>query len=209
MDDKLFAKQLRKPTGNIGKHVGNVMNDINLFMNTFTFNCMNISNNDKILEIGFGNGSFIRTILGKANNISYRGVELSKTMLEEATIVNQSYINDGVVELKLANVYDMPFENEFFDKVVTVNTIYFFEDIEIAIKEIYRVLAKGGILCISMRSKEKFQNVSFAKYFPNIFDYKELENILKNNRFEDIKKEYCIEPNSEGKLDVICIIAKK
>jgi len=209
MDDKLFAKQLRKPTGNIGKHVGNVMNDINLFMNSFTFKSMNIKNNDRILEVGFGNGKFIQNILEKAENVTYKGIELSEIMIEEAIIRNQPLINSGIVDLKLANVYNIPFEKETFDKVVTINTIYFFENIDAAIKEISRVLIKNGSLCITIRTKEKFQNVSFSQYLTNLFDYSELESILLSNGFENIKKEYCIEPNSENKLDVLCILANK
>lgn len=43
MDDKIFAKQLRKPAEAVGKYVGNVMNDINSFMNTYTYKKININ----------------------------------------------------------------------------------------------------------------------------------------------------------------------
>jgi len=48
----------------------------------------------------------------------------------------------------------LPFDEASFDKVLTVNTVYFLESLESSFREIHRVLAPGGTLAIGFLPKE-------------------------------------------------------
>ncbi|NQY08110.1 MAG: hypothetical protein HRT71_01165 [Flavobacteriales bacterium] len=86
MEPEELASQLRRPTGEGGIEIGNVMNELNGCMSSFVYNHMNVSENDQILEIEFGNGKLIPEILNKATNVSYTDIDLSDDMVREATV---------------------------------------------------------------------------------------------------------------------------
>jgi len=72
-----MAKQLRRPSGVMGDKVGNMMNKANEFLYDFTLGVMNLSDNQTILEIGFGNGKFFEKIFSRANNLQVTGLDFS------------------------------------------------------------------------------------------------------------------------------------
>lgn len=68
---KNIALQLRKPEGDWGIEMGEKMNVGNKFINLHTIDVLNPKANDVILEIGMGNGFFVKDIfkLEKYNSI--------------------------------------------------------------------------------------------------------------------------------------------
>ena len=57
---KEVAAQLRKPVGENGTEIGKLMNVGNAPMNRHTLAVLNPEPNDSILEVGMGNGFFVR-----------------------------------------------------------------------------------------------------------------------------------------------------
>ena len=57
-----------------------------------------------------------------------------------------------------------PFAQNTFNKILTVNTIYFWENPEEFIKEIYRILKPGGLLAISFADKDFMESLPFTAY---------------------------------------------
>lgn len=53
------------------------------------------------------------------------GVDYSQTMVEQARKRNKSLIEQGHVEIKQGEVSQIPFDDQCFDKLFTVNTLYF------------------------------------------------------------------------------------
>ena len=72
---KSLAVQLRKPEGSLGIEVGRMMNKRNKLMNLATIDQLEIQPNDKILEIGMGNGFFVKYILKKDETVRYIGCD--------------------------------------------------------------------------------------------------------------------------------------
>lgn len=66
---KAIADQLRQPTGEYAIQVGEKMNEGNLHINLNTFEVLNLVAGDNILEIGMGNGFFVKNILSTDNTI--------------------------------------------------------------------------------------------------------------------------------------------
>ena len=132
---KSIARQLRQPTGEQGIQVAKKMNEGNLHMNRFTIEALHIKHFDRILEIGMANGYFVKDILKDAT-VRYVGCDFSEIMVAEARTHNQSFIDSGQAEFLLANADNLPFKDESFDKVFTVNTIYFWDDPEKVLEEI-------------------------------------------------------------------------
>lgn len=71
---------------------------------------------------------------------TFTGCDFSEKMVEEATKQNQKLIKTGQAKFYLANAENLPFENEVFNKVFSVNTLYFWENPALILSEIWRVL---------------------------------------------------------------------
>ena len=77
-DFEAIASQLRKPHGDQGAEVGKMMNKGNRLMNLAAIEQLNVEPKDNILEIGMGNGIFVRDILEKDSSILYTGCDFSE-----------------------------------------------------------------------------------------------------------------------------------
>jgi len=144
-----MAAQLARPTGEIGIAVGDYMNRINSRLTNAAYQLLRPPPDGRVLEIGFGNGKLIGDLVGIAPDLTYVGVDLSDTMLHEASENNRALIDEGRVKLRMATVDRLPFPNAAFDRALAVNTIYFWPDQLSGLAEIRRVLRDDGFLVLA------------------------------------------------------------
>jgi ubiquinone/menaquinone biosynthesis C-methylase UbiE len=184
-EEKLIkiASQLRKPEGDDGIKTGESMNQGNKFMNLETIRIVRPSPGDTILEIGMGNGLFVKEILDRDESIKYTGFDYSAVMVNEAKRINERYIQEGRADFVLGDVVSLPFANRSFNKIFTINTIYFWKDNTVVLKELKRVLKTGGTLIISIRPKRQMENYPFTRYGFTMFTGAELKEVLIANGF--------------------------
>jgi SAM-dependent methyltransferase len=97
----------------------------------------------RVLEIGSGTGIFTESFC-KAGFDVY-GVDISFDLLKELKI---KHSRKNLLNLSVADVEDMPYCDGSFDAVVGVCVLHHFEIVP-ALKEIGRVLKKGGIFLFS------------------------------------------------------------
>jgi len=210
---KVFAKQLRRPSGLLAKKVGNKMNNLNDFLYDFAIDTMNIEDGDSILEIGFGNGKLFDRIFSKANNLKISGLDFSSNMVKEAIAHNQSTIASGKLILKYGCSDNIPFEDDSFDKVFCVNVIYFWEQPAKDLKEIYRVLKPRGMFYTAIRTKESMLRLPFTNYGFTLYGEEEWKNVLEANGFQFVKAEKVSETEEldgqQFELKSLCIVAEK
>ncbi len=98
--------------------------------------------NIEILDIATGTGDLAIELL-TLNPKRIVGIDISEQMLEIAKEKFKKHINTDV-SLLIADVENMPFPDNSFDVVTIGFGIRNFENIEKAIKEIYRVLKPNG-----------------------------------------------------------------
>ena len=181
-DIKTLAEQLRLPTGELGIKVGENMNKGNQMMNLETIRQLGIADNDNILEIGMGNGFFVKDILAAGKNVKYSGCDFSDTMVKEASEMNNSFTANA--QFILSNADQLPFKDTSFDKVFTVNTIYFWENSKRTLTEIRRVLKPDGMLIVTLRPKSVMDNLPVVKYGFTTFSKDDAVKLLEENNFE-------------------------
>jgi SAM-dependent methyltransferase len=200
-----IARNLRQPKGLFGKIIGLLMNKGNDYMNRYTLQLLNPQVDDHILEIGFGNGKYIAETAKITLNGFVAGVDYSETMVNQARKRNKALIDQGIVDIRLGEVDRIAFEEHTFDKVFTVNTIYFWPNPTMDIKEIYRVLKPNGKLIISFRSKEQMEKLEITKNGFRLFEPKEVIQLAKDAGFRDVN----LESSEDKHMDVNCVIAVK
>jgi ubiquinone/menaquinone biosynthesis C-methylase UbiE len=168
-----------KPTGIVGRIVGYLMDIYNREDNHWTVSLLDIDETSKVLEIGFGTGLAIADAAKIAKHGCVYGIDHSETMLKVAQKRNQSAVNSGHVRLQLGNVMALPFEDNYFDIVYSINCIYFWEPPTQGLAEIYRVLKPEGTVAITARNKD---DEIYAQWKPNM-----VRDLLQSSGFVNVK----------------------
>jgi SAM-dependent methyltransferase len=150
---KALASQLKCPMGDTGQELAHSLNLWNLPMIVSALNALGIEEDDRILEAGPGNGGLLNYILSLAENLHYDGVEISPLMYEQARAANNVFIAEGLAEYALYDGVNLPYEDGIFTKVLSVNTVYFWEEPAWLLAEMCRVLTAGGRVCLSFCEK--------------------------------------------------------
>lgn len=98
--------------------------------------------NKKLLDVGMGFGFDI--ITKHREGYSCYGIDLDKSRIEKT---REMFRRNGVdAELKVGSATRLPFKKNFFDDVICFHVIEHVKEDEKAIREIHRVLRKGGVL---------------------------------------------------------------
>lgn len=197
-----LARQLSNPSGQKGVELGKLMNESNKRMISKTIDFLNIKDNFSVLELGHGNCGHLSEILNSASNIKYIGLETSKTMCEQASESNKNEIAQEQAEFITYNGEILPFENEMFERILTVNTLYFWTEPEKLMKEIERVLKAGGSAVITFAEKKFMESLPFVSSFFTLYDEKDFQKLLEttNLKLADTKIEVETVNNKIGEL---------
>lgn len=158
-----IAAQLARPSGEVGRAVGEYMNRINERLIEAAFRLLAPPADARVLEIGFGNGATIGALLALALRLAYAGVEVSETMLAEARARNRAAMEQGRVALHRASVERLPFADAAFDRALAINTIYFWPDQVAGLEELRRVLRADGLLVLASMTPETAARSPTAK----------------------------------------------
>lgn len=197
MDFQTMAAQLRQPHGAQGIEIADQMNRSNALINRYVIELLQVSDNDRILEIGMGNGIFVSEILEKAKDVTYAGCDFSSLMIDEAGRHNQAWINSKKAVFHFTTADHLPFPDQEFDKCMTVNTLYFWENPGRELQEIYRVLKPGGKLVLGIRSEESMLNLPFVQYGFNTYTGDRVISLLQENGFGQAEMHTQTEPERE------------
>ncbi len=209
---KFLAAQLRQPSGLFGKILmGDFLNQHNERMNHFAVEMLDLQPTDTVLDIGFGGGVTIEKMLTTIDSGKIYGVDFSQVMVEEAKQKFRLAIEANKVSIEFADVRELPFDDNTFDKICTVNTIYFWEDPIASLRSIKRVMKSGGKLVIGIRSADKMKNLPVTQYNFKLYDPEVVRELLIETGFNEVSNGLpsapAIEQRDDLKLDYVIITA--
>jgi ubiquinone/menaquinone biosynthesis C-methylase UbiE len=164
-----FSKQARKPSGIIGWFIAPMIFDKgNTELNDFVFDVLSLNKNDRLLEIGFGTGKLMNKIANHLSEGLMEGLDFSKTMVDLANKKSRKNIRQGKIKIHLGDFDAAFFQACAYDKIFTVNTIYFWRDPIHTINKIHRLLKPGGKVVIGFHAKHEMEKMPLDR---NIFRY--------------------------------------
>lgn len=180
-DWELVAGQLRHPSGEWGIKTGINMNHANMGMIVRAFALSDLSGKEQLLELGPGNGAHLADIMKQLPGLRYTGVEISETMIQEASERCRGMNN---IAFLMTDGKTLPFGDQAFDRVVTVNTVYFWEEPAAYAAEIRRVLKAGsGIFCLGFVSSDSMEKLPFTRHGFELYDLEKAERLLTDAGF--------------------------
>jgi len=122
------------------------MNDKNNSKHRFDTIKLYLPNAKKILDMGFGCGTFM--FYGLINNYDIYGIDPSKWKFRfnEMKIKEYSYPSEWINRFVIRYGENLPFEDNFFDCISTYQTLEHVQNIDLVLKEMLRVIkSEGGI----------------------------------------------------------------
>jgi ubiquinone/menaquinone biosynthesis C-methylase UbiE len=142
------------PAGPIGTLIGIQMTQQHKLETDWSIELLEIAPTDSTLEIGFGAGRAVQHMAAQARRGKVSGIDLSSTMVHTAKLRNIGAVLAGRVALQRGNVMSLPFEDEQFDKILSIHTFYFWPDKMRGISEIRRTLKTGGKLVLTLSTRK-------------------------------------------------------
>ncbi len=134
----------RKPEGKAGSDMLHRMNESHYEMTGWGLEYLHFKAEDKILDIGCGGGMTLNRISKKVTQGHLTGIDYSEVSVAESKELNADLIAKGRMEIVEGSVEALPFADKSFDKIVTVESFYFWPDPPENLKEVFRVLKADG-----------------------------------------------------------------
>lgn len=198
-DKKVSITELgdpRKPHGAAGEEMLAGMNEHHSPVTEWSLSFFEFKEEDKVLDIGCGGGETIRKISEKLKKGKIYGVDYSELSVKLSTHHNAEDVECGKVSVIEASFEKLPFDDNSFDKIITVESFYFWSDPQENLKEVYRVLAKAGrfLIVADINGDAELDETDiegiekYRLYNPTLAEFRTL---LENAGFMDINIHTC------------------
>lgn len=181
-----LGRQLMKPAGEIGLVVGEKMNVANEQLYDLVLSQLDLSPVQRLLEVGFGNGKFLRRFFAANPSLNVWGVDFSQTMCDAAAASHADLIASKQLHLLCQDAATLPWEDGFFDTAITLNTVYFWPSIAGQAAEFHRVLRTGGRLLIGYRTRSAMDHFPFTQEVFALYEPDELRAAFERSGFRFI-----------------------
>jgi ubiquinone/menaquinone biosynthesis C-methylase UbiE len=111
-----------------------------------------------VLEIGLGFGT-VGELLARAG-ATYHGVDISPGPVEMMRDRLRMAGLTGVKRVQQANALELPFEDETFDRVVSIGCLHHTGDTARGVAEVHRVLRPGGRALVMLYNRNSLRQLS-------------------------------------------------
>jgi len=102
---------------------------------------MHLPSNARVLDVGCGSGWATRLMAEKAYEGNVMGIDIADEMVQLAVESSSSFEN---TEFRVATAEELPFSDDEFTHVFSMESLYYYSNMIAALREIRRVLVDGG-----------------------------------------------------------------
>ena len=148
---------------------------------------------ERVLDLGCGSGwatRLLARLVAKGRRVSGRssGVDVSDEMIRQARAASKDFENILYV---WGSAQQIPWEENFFDKMLSVESFYYYADQERALAELFRVMAPHGRMFILINlykdNPYSLQWVDKLKVPVHVRSEAEYVELLKKHAFENVE----------------------
>jgi SAM-dependent methyltransferase len=137
-----------------------------------------------VIEIGYGPGGLIRQLAERTDAASIRGVDPSPEMRDQARRHNRKAVRTGRIRLDLGTADRTGLPDASVDRVVSVNNVAIWPDLEAAVDELHRVVRPGGTVIIAWHGGTTPSRIARSLRLPED-ELGRIEQLLRD-RFADV-----------------------
>jgi ubiquinone/menaquinone biosynthesis C-methylase UbiE len=186
-----LRSQFGSPSGLFGSlFVAPFLNATNMAFIRTSVELLGLKPDDRVLDIGFGGGYSLLALAERIPNGQVVGVDHSRDMVDAAASLIRARKLQARIRVRWGNVVKLPFAARTFDKVFTVNTIYYWPDLSLGLREITRVLKPGGRLMVGFRSPASLRLVTLAWDNFKRYEPQEVAAAMRNVGFRLLRVEH-------------------
>jgi ubiquinone/menaquinone biosynthesis C-methylase UbiE len=138
------------------------MNRGNRGLNERAIELLDVQPGSRVLDLGFGGGLSFSALIARGATVV--GVDRAHDMVDAARAKHHEDVEAGRLTVLVAEVEDLPLEDASLDRVLTINTVYFWRSLDAGLSELRRVLAPGGTLVIGIRDGSVMKQVSLEVF---------------------------------------------
>jgi arsenite methyltransferase len=158
-----------------------------------TLRLMDLRPGERVLDLGCGSGWATRLLARLASDGpegfgQVVGVDVSDEMIRQARAASRDFDNILYV---WGSAQQIPWEENFFDKVLSVESFYYYPDQERALAELFRVMAPRGRMFILINlykdNPYSLQWVDKLKVPVHVRSQAEYVELLKKHAFENVE----------------------
>jgi len=158
-----------------------------------TIRLMDLRTGERVLDLGCGSGWATRLLArlvsdGPEGFGQVVGLDVSDVMIRQARAASKDFENILYV---WGSAQQIPWEENFFDKVLSVESFYYYPDQDRALAELFRVLAPRGRMFILINlykdNPYSLQWVDKLKVPVHVRSAAEYVDLLKKHAFENVE----------------------
>ena len=177
---------------------------------------MELSSSDRILDLGCGEGWACRLMARRApGGCLIAGLDISDEMIRRAREKSHSLSN---VSYHCGQAHCIPRRENYFSKIISIESFYYFERQDQVLRELFRVMQPGGqiylLLCLFQEDpqpKTWFDDVALPVHNRSISEY---EDMMRRTGWIDVVAEvFDFRTDNTGKRDAhdrpLLIMARK
>ncbi len=188
MDPRKSAKQFQAPTGFLGRLFEIYHSRKNQPMVEWVISLLKLQPDDHVLEVGFGPGKAIKKLSQIVKDGKIAGVDVSEVMFKAACKRNKAAIKKGQIDLQNNDLHNVTYAENSFDKVLSIEVIYFFSDPVESLKYMWRIIKPNGYAAIYIAPKHELSQLKFANTGVfNLYTEQELNTMMEQAGFVNLR----------------------
>jgi arsenite methyltransferase len=158
-------------------------------MNALALSCLALDRDDWVLEVGFGGGGLLRSLL-LATRGEVFGADLSGALIERARDRFARDVRRGRLHLYRAPAESLPLPPATVSRAVSVNSLYFWPDPAAALAELARVVKTGGRLALAFEPASELRKWPGHRYGFRLFEVAEVKAMMEDAGFASIEEHW-------------------
>ena len=160
---------------------------------------------DIAADIGFGGGIGISLLLARVGEGGVvHGIEVADDMLNRARSRFSGDVDAGRLRLAHGSLTALPLDDMSLDAAITVNTVYFVDDLDAAFSELARVLRPGGRAVVGIGDPDVMTRMPFTAYGFTLRAIEDVIAALENAGLKVVEHQHLSEVAIPHNLLVAC-----
>jgi len=179
---KRFFNQTARPEGFLGRLMLRFMNFGHAPLTNWGLSLINFEDKWTMLDIGCGGGATLKRLLKRSNDAEVYGIDISEESVTKARKVNAVKLNKQVF-IEQGSAVQLPYDNNKFDLITAVETVYFWPELPKCLQEVRRVLKPGGQFAIMVEVLDTDSVWNNVVEGMNVYTPEQLKTMLSDAGF--------------------------